>query len=272
MSVAEYGDPRGRPVVVCHSLLGCRLERFPVGQVERRLGIRLLVPDRPGYGRSDVHVSREKPIWHQDLACLLDFLRLGRCALLGLSVGGYYALSASAAMPERITKVVCVSTLSPWIGREVQHLLPIEWRLFAALATTMPGMIPEIIRLQLLGLLRLLHRTVTAVPEKWVAAEPAVSDGIVRDVIIKAITESVHRNGWGVSHDLLTFFRRPAFSPAQLAGPVVLFYGDKDSWVAPTLMKSLANRLSRSELRRLPGAGHLGYFHHWRDILSHCID
>ena len=155
-------------------------------------------------------------------------------------------------MPERITKVVCVSTLSPWIGREVQHLLPVEW--------------------QLLGLLRLLHRTVTAVPEKWVAAEPAVSDGIVRDVIIKAITESVHRNGWGVSHDLLTFFRRPAFSPAQLASPVVLFYGDRDGWVSPALMKSLADRISRSELRELPGAGHLGYFHHWQGILSHCID
>ena len=57
LAYCEYGDPRGTPVLVFHGLPSCRL-MHPDADLSRALGVRTIVPDRPGFGRSDPPIGR----------------------------------------------------------------------------------------------------------------------------------------------------------------------------------------------------------------------
>ena len=110
---AEYGDPSGRPLIYCHGFPGSRLEAAMSHDTAARLGIRIIAPDRPGLGRSDYQPGRRLNDFPADLKQLADHLKLGRVAVLGESGGGPYAMAAAAALPERITKLLLVSSIGP---------------------------------------------------------------------------------------------------------------------------------------------------------------
>ena len=63
---AEWGDPRGSPVVFLHPSPGSRM-LCPDVHATARAGVRLITVDRPGYGgsdpvaRSDPHRVRHRP-------------------------------------------------------------------------------------------------------------------------------------------------------------------------------------------------------------------
>ena len=55
LAYAEHGAPNGTPIVHCHGAPSSRIEGEFLfdGQLLVELGICLIVPDRPGIGRSD---------------------------------------------------------------------------------------------------------------------------------------------------------------------------------------------------------------------------
>jgi pimeloyl-ACP methyl ester carboxylesterase len=55
IAFAEYGDPAGKPVFLCHGTPSSRLNR-PDDETTRALGARLIVIDRPGCGLSCINV------------------------------------------------------------------------------------------------------------------------------------------------------------------------------------------------------------------------
>ncbi|MFC6736107.1 alpha/beta fold hydrolase, partial [Halolamina salina] len=58
LAYAEYGDPDGVPVLFLHGTPGSRrLGELFADDAEER-GVRLLAPDRPGYGRSEPWLDR----------------------------------------------------------------------------------------------------------------------------------------------------------------------------------------------------------------------
>ena len=74
----EFGDPDGVPVVNCHGGLLCGLDVEPADSTARRMGIRLISPDRPGVGFSTNVPNRTTADWAGDVAALADALDLGR--------------------------------------------------------------------------------------------------------------------------------------------------------------------------------------------------
>jgi len=56
---AEYGDPAGRPLMFFHGGPGSRLPVVPrQEEIAAALGVRLLCPERPGFGESTRQPSR----------------------------------------------------------------------------------------------------------------------------------------------------------------------------------------------------------------------
>lgn len=111
LGFAEVGDPNGRPLLHFHSNPGSRLD-FAFGDHDRALrdaGVRLISPDRPGYGLSDPKPGRGHRDWPADVSALADSLGLDRFAVLGYSRGGRYALACAALIPERLTAVGLLS-------------------------------------------------------------------------------------------------------------------------------------------------------------------
>ena len=52
LAYGEHGDPGGRPVVAFHGTPGSRRQLAGADPVAAAAGVRLVLPDRPGYGHS----------------------------------------------------------------------------------------------------------------------------------------------------------------------------------------------------------------------------
>ena len=105
------GDPDGASVVAHHGTPGSRLFAGLLADAARDVGVRLLVPDRPGYGRSDAPPDgwtwRD---WRADLDSLLADESVEEAGALGFSGGGPFALAAAS---DRVARVGLVGAVVP---------------------------------------------------------------------------------------------------------------------------------------------------------------
>src|SRR6266487_6106098 len=108
-----YGPGDGTPVLLHYGTPGTlhmgsdRL--IPV--LENR--IRLLVPDRPGYGESTRYPGRSVAQVVDDVRVLADELGWDRFAVVGGSGGGPHALACAALLPSRVTRCAVIGSNAP---------------------------------------------------------------------------------------------------------------------------------------------------------------
>ena len=62
LGYAEYGDPKGMPLLFFHGTPGSRLRLSHIDPLARDLGVRVVAPERPGFGLSDSHVMRNEKL------------------------------------------------------------------------------------------------------------------------------------------------------------------------------------------------------------------
>jgi len=141
------GAPDGVPVVAHHGTPGSRLFAGLLSDAAAAEGVRLIVPDRPGYGRSSPPPSDWTWWdWQDDLTELLDAMSIDRAALLGFSGGGPFAVAAATS--EWASRLGLVSSVIPpaETGLATLSKIPLAVRLLfraaSALATAAgPGTI-----------------------------------------------------------------------------------------------------------------------------------
>ncbi|PVI03160.1 alpha/beta-hydrolase, partial [Periconia macrospinosa] len=113
ISFSEVGDPQGFAVFVC---VGMGLTRFVMAfydQLASTLKLRLITPDRPGIGGSQVDPNGTPLSWPDDVLVICQALKITKFSLLAHSAGAVYALATSLRMPQHIRGRVHL--LAPWI-------------------------------------------------------------------------------------------------------------------------------------------------------------
>jgi pimeloyl-ACP methyl ester carboxylesterase len=124
LGFAEYGVPDGRPLMFFHGTPGARLmTRFAHPDAVRH-GIRIIAPERPGYGLSDFQPGRTLGAWADDVAALADGLRRERFAIAGVSRGGPYVAACAHRMRPRVPIAGIVSGVGPLDDPEIVRALP----------------------------------------------------------------------------------------------------------------------------------------------------
>lgn len=104
LEIWESGASDGFPVIFFHGCPDCRLQAVPGAAAALSAGVRLIAVNRPRYGRSDGHASTHASV-AGDVYELADRLNCERYAVLGMSVGGPYALACAASQTSRVTAV-----------------------------------------------------------------------------------------------------------------------------------------------------------------------
>ena len=100
------GDLDGQAVFYNHGAPGGRLELLGLDDAFNAAGVRVITPDRPGYGRSNPIPGRSTGDWADDVATLADHVGAQRFGVLGLSSGGPYTVACAALLPHRVTGAV----------------------------------------------------------------------------------------------------------------------------------------------------------------------
>lgn len=145
LSYAEYGPKTGYPIFYFHGYPSSRLEAGPISQLAAaRRGLRLIAPDRPGFGLSTFQPGRKITSWPADISFLASHLGLARFAVLGGSGGGPYALACAQALPHtQMSAVGVLAGAPPWEAGTKEVL----WysRLAAVAANYAPGALTVVV-------------------------------------------------------------------------------------------------------------------------------
>ncbi|KAJ5293980.1 hypothetical protein N7508_008801 [Penicillium antarcticum] len=106
LGYAEYGPETGYPLMYLHGYPQCRYEGSVMENTLHRHGIRMIAPDRPGFGLSTDKSNRRIMDWPADVQALAGHLGLPCFALMGGSGGGPYTLACAHALPHEMMSAV----------------------------------------------------------------------------------------------------------------------------------------------------------------------
>ncbi len=112
LAYADVGPRAGLPLVLVHGFphdrAVWRAQREAVGDALE--GLRLLLPDLPGFGRSAPVPAPSMDAYADAVIAMLDHAGVASAVVGGLSMGGYVALAAWRRHPDRIRALVLCDT------------------------------------------------------------------------------------------------------------------------------------------------------------------
>ncbi len=266
LGYAVYGAPEGRPLLFFHGTPGSRMMAGFAAAAAHRCGIRLVAPERPGYGLSDPQPGRVLLDWPEDVRQLTDSLGLQRFALVGVSGGGPYAAACAWRLPERVTALGLVSSLAP--REELDQPLPWSRRLLALilrhprLTTPFLAVLAKAVRRQPE---QLLHVLLPLAPreDRLLLARPDI-----RHLQLDGLVQACRQGAQATAQDLAIFTQPWGFSLSAIRVPTYLWHGGRDQVVPVTMGRCLAARISGCRARFLNDAGHLWIFEGYEEVLQ----
>ncbi len=265
LGYAEYGDPDGMPLLFFHGTPGSRLLARFVDAPSRDVGVRVVAPERPGYGLSDVHPKRTILDWAQDVEVLADHLHLERFALMGVSGGGPYVAATAYQLPERVTKAAFVSALGPLTLPAATSGMGSTNRLLLRLARVAPWAVNLLMRNMARGtnkperFRKQFSRTLPPVDAATLQRDE------VRNQLFADLREAFRNGPSGASWDLVLFARPWGFQLEEIQVPTSLWHGELDTNVPVTMGRAIAHAIPHCQATFVPGEGHLSLIEAHKD-------
>jgi pimeloyl-ACP methyl ester carboxylesterase len=255
LAYSEFGDKNGRALFFFHGGNDSRLAGQLLDKTASAAGIRLIAPDRPGYGRSDFQPNRQLLDWPDDMAQLADHLQIDRFALMGHSGGGPHVAAVAYKMPERVTGASFVSSAAP-PGSSNKGLF----------------FMFRIVNLAM-GRSAWLHRKITDNQVNMLLNKPeqmlqgwgmmSKADGRlftnqpeVVDIILAEMREAIHQGTAAILQEHPLYKRPWGFDISDIRVPSYIWHGAADTQAAPAWSRYLTNHIPGSQLRLVPDEGH----------------
>jgi pimeloyl-ACP methyl ester carboxylesterase len=256
LSFAEHGARTGRALILCHGTPGSRFQCPPMVP-ELVDAPRVIVPERPGYGRSDPHPDYDFTAWVEDLRTFVDVLGIDTFALAGFSNGGAFAIAGAAGLPERVDELLLLSSAAPPEAPGMDAATAPAIRELRATARTNPDALAEHWASEGLNPDSLLALVESLFPPSDQAV--LALDG-VRERLLRDCRESLQTGPETLVMDYhLASSPWPHLLPGVRA-PVRILHGTDDLSCPIVGARYLANVLAAEELTIIEGAGHLFVF------------
>jgi pimeloyl-ACP methyl ester carboxylesterase len=265
---AEYGDPQGRPVFLFHGQPGNRLFH-PDEELTRQFGVRLIVPDRPGYGLSTYLPERRLLDWPYDTLAIADHLGIEQFEIIAFSGGGPYGLACAAKIPDRLTRVVVAAGAPPMhipaLRRQMQPLARINYFL-----TRFTGAIfPAIFRIYWrqarktpAGFIEIMRR------QSPLADQKLIENPETYQMLLAVWQENLRVDSRGYVLDARLLMDDWGFQMSDVETPIELVWGAQDLNVPPSVMDYFSAQLPHSTQTLLPEAGHFAILTAWEHFLT----
>lgn len=273
-----HGGASAGPVVFfLHGCPDSRLAARTGDAAARRTGVRLVAVNRPGYGRSDPDESGHVSV-AADTIAVADLLGIDRFAVLGMSVGGPYAIACAARHPDRVKALGVVA--APAIAPEMDppwhrdDLSPTQQSFVTQLAVSTVAEAVELVRPEFeayvartapedddVALARRLTEGLHPQDAQLLAALPPAD-------VAGAAREALARTD-GYLRDAAVTFRRWEVRPEQVDCRTWLWYGDLDGNAPVRNGQWLAEHIPGATLVVRKQTAHLATLvEHWDEILT----
>lgn len=274
----QGGDPVGVAVFFLHGTPDTRHAAYSGDGAARRTGVRLVAVNRPGYGLSDT-ADTSHPSVADDTVAVADLLGIDRFTVLGMSLGGPYALATAARHPARVAAAGVVAAPGMTTGMDPpghrEDLSPDGQAFFARLAEVS---VEEAIALMRPAFEQYVTRLAPGDPDdraltRRLVAELAPEDAALLAALSPAVVAASAREALvrtaGYLRDAAVTFRDWDFRPEDVGCPAFLWYGGRDANAPERNGRWLAARIPSATLRIREGSTHLAtLMNHWDDMLT----
>jgi pimeloyl-ACP methyl ester carboxylesterase len=293
LGYAEFGAASGPVVFAFHGFPASRLDAVLFDRAARQQRVRIIAPDRPGFGLSSFQVTRRITDWPADVRALADHLGLQSFSVIGVSGGGPYALACAAQLPHSMLCGVGVMagappmeaapgvTLPSAVGL---HLLPFHTRVTQVLAEHAPRTLSLIVSV-LVGTARwivstglvtrridaYLERTPPAPVDPTMSSEPTLSTVKRRERLLAIFFDGFNSGAGGMVHESQLLSRDWGLRFEDLTyDPVHIWHGVKDVNSPIAMMRYMSRRLPHAQLHEYD-ATHYSLGMHVDEILREIV-
>ena len=210
----------GKPLLILHGW-GSRNDNWQkVGETLARNGIKIIIPDLPGFGQSD----KPQTTWNLDDYCdfveeFVKALNLEKFYLLGHSFGGALAVKCSLKFPEKIDKLFLASASCIRRRNLKKKLLYILSKVFKVFS--------------FIPFLRKAFYKFVVGKSDYLSIQ-----GVMRDIYLKVIGEDLSE------------------ALPQVEVPTIIIWGEKDNITPLNDAKIINKKIKDSKLEIIPNVGH----------------
>jgi pimeloyl-ACP methyl ester carboxylesterase len=264
-----WGEPGWTPILRLQGTPGSRLYRHPNPAIQRDLGVRYLMADRPGYGGSTRKPGRGIAEIGDDLATLLDHHGLRRVPVMGTSGGGPHALAIAARHPERVTAVSVIVGASKLAPDEVGRLVGVNAAAYEAGESGWAALhqLLDKVRERILGEEGMSGVLSDAPPEDRAIMEDPAWRRIARANNAEALRQGAE--GW--TDESMALLGEWDFDPKAVRATVTWWHGDNDMNAPLSAARRAAARLDAVDLRVWHHEGHLASLTHEAEIVRELL-
>ena len=254
----EYGDPAGQPVLFCHGWPSSRSMAQLTDDAARRLGLRIISPDRPGISGSSFKAERKLSEWPDVVRALTQELGIESFRVLAISGGAPYAYITGWSLREQVKAIAVVSGAPP-IAELSDHsgLWRIHrWmlQLHARRRQLMHGLF-HVARPIACMRMSLRYRPFLRLVLQKMDAE-ALRDQRAFDACFESSRQAWRASLEGVMTDAEIYAQPWGFPLEEVTLPVRVWHGTRDRTFSYRLAEEIARRLPNSQLQIVEGAGH----------------
>ena len=264
-----WGDPDARPLLRIQGTPSSRIQRNPDPAVQRSLGARYLMADRPGYGHSTRKPGRGIADVADDYAALMRAHGLDRVPAMGTSGGGPHVLALAARHPDLISAVTVVVGGTPLVAEEVAELVGVNARAHELAEQGWQPLYEFLgqVRLRLLsdeGMQGVLSDAPE--PDRKIMADPRWQKRSRENLV-----ETLRQGAEGWTDESFAMRRAWDFDPADVKASVTWWHGNDDRNAPLSAARRVVAKLGKVDLRIWSDEGHFASLTHEKEIVSELL-
>lgn len=256
LAFEEYGDSQGKPVFYFHGWPASRLSGQTVDTAAKKLRLRIISCDRPGFGLSTFKPGRKLLDWPDDITELADNLGIKRFSIIGSSGGGPYVSVCAYKIPKRLTSVAIFAGLGPLKVKDKEGLTSSHWFLLKLAAFLEKNSLPSLFLYQFFtsrfpGLYCRYSSLGRPKPDREI-----LQDDILKTAFGLSAKEAFRQGVKGPLQDMIIYSSDWGFDLKDISLKILLWHGELDKNVPVWMAKYVASRLKNCESTFVPEAGH----------------
>lgn len=257
---AEYGDPDGLPAIALHGTPGSRFMFALTDEGARARGLRIIAPERPGYGLSEFHRFETLAETASDVEALAGALGLDRFALIGVSGGGPHAVAATHLLKDRVLRLALVGPVGPIADCDHIRMSHLHQLIFSRMAPSHHAAAAFFTTLRTLidwapGVAYHILTQRATETDHEVLMRPEV-----RANLQAALREGLCNGIDGALQDLRLYCGEWDVPLGEIDVPAIMWQGSEDTIVPPDAAYQLAGALPNCQLEIIEGVGHYWVF------------
>ena len=233
--------------------------------------IRLIAPDRPGFGQTDfVDGVTTLENWPNDVVALADSLGIDKFVVFAPSGGGPFALACAWKIPERLTSVGLFAGVGP-LNTETEENLASPIHMMWTKAPKLPGIFKLQMKLFSWLAMRYPNMYIKMVLKEFGETDREVYERLnIAEFIKTDRNESYRQGGNGSWYDAMIPGNWP-IPLNEIKTKTHLWQGEDDISVPVAMGKYLADHIPNCEAEFMKGAGHFWLFEHVSEMLEKLI-